>query len=56
MRARRNRGEKRERRVADVREGAGRPTVRYGDGAEQRRRCWESVNVSDIKPRRDWRR
>lgn len=56
MRARRNGGEKRERRVDDLGEGAGRPTVRYGDGAEQRRRWWESTNISDIKPRRDRRR
>lgn len=55
MRTWRNGGEKREGGVDDLREGAGQPTVRYRDGAEQRRRCWGSTNVSDIKARRDCR-
>lgn len=53
MRVWRNGGGKGERGVDNLRERAGQPTVRYGDGAEQRRRCWGSTNESDIKPRRD---
>lgn len=40
MRVWRNGGEKGEKGVDNLRERAGQPTVRYGDGAEQRRRCW----------------